>query len=59
MEFRALWMYAVILVIFFIHFIGLVISYIDFRRSIVKTIEEENETQHELRTIYDDQIPYI
>jgi hypothetical protein len=50
---------AVLFVIFFIHLIGLAISFVDLRQSIIKTIEEENEAQHELRTIYDDQLPYV
>ena len=45
-------------VMFLIHLIGLAISYIDFRRSIVKTLEKEQEEKNELRTIYDDQIPF-
>jgi hypothetical protein len=48
-----------LIVIFFIHILGLTISFMDFRRSIVKTLEEEREEQNELRTIYDDQIPYV
>jgi hypothetical protein len=50
---------SLLFVTFFVHLIGLSISYIDFRRSIVKTIEEEEkEERNQLRTIYDDQIPY-
>jgi hypothetical protein len=48
-----------IIVLSFIHVLGLTISYMDFRRSIIKTVEEEKEEQNELRTIYDDQIPYV